>query len=147
MDYLLHLWSKFITFMVSQIITFMVKILFHLWLIIYYIYGWFLLHLWLVLNLWLTFITFMASITFVVDYYFYGRSHGGSLWCQQSTFVTVDSYKLIIYSLWSSQSDLRTSSAVSLSFSSQSPFSFLLFFPPISTPATHGEVQRSSKLN
>ena len=106
-----------------------------------------LLHLWLVLNLWLTFITFMASITFAVDYYFYGRSHGGSLWCQQSTFVTVDSYKLIIYSLWSSQSDLPTSAAVSISFSSQSPFSFLLFFPPVSTPATHGEVQRSSKLN
>ena len=63
------------------------------------------------LHLWLTFITFMASITFVVDYYIYGQSHGGSLWCQQSTFVTVDSYKLMIYSLWSSQSELRTPAA------------------------------------
>ena len=55
--YLLHLWSKYITFMVSQI-TFMVKILLHLWLGI-------LLHLWLgiLLHLWLIFITFM------VDYY------------------------------------------------------------------------------
>ena len=32
--------------MVSQIVTFMVKILLHLWLVIYYVYGWFLLHLW-----------------------------------------------------------------------------------------------------
>ena len=30
----------------------MVKILLHLWLVIYYIYGWYLLHLWLVLHLW-----------------------------------------------------------------------------------------------
>ena len=30
------------------------------------------------LHLWLTFITFMASIKFLVDYYIYGRSHGGS---------------------------------------------------------------------
>ena len=121
-------------------ISFMVNNLLHLWLIfITFMVG--------IKFIGLTFITFMASITFAVDYYFYGRSHGGSLWCQQSTFVTVDSYKLIIYSLWSSQSDLRTSAAVSLSFSSQSPFSFLLFFPPISTPVTHGEVQRSSKLN
>ena len=36
---LLHLWLKFITFMVSQIITFMVKFLLHLWSVIYYIYG------------------------------------------------------------------------------------------------------------
>ena len=64
--YLLHLWLKFITtFMVSQIITLMVKILLHLWLVIYYIrvdfyyiycgyyiYGWLLLHLWLILHLW-----------------------------------------------------------------------------------------------
>ena len=35
----------------------MVKVLFHLWFIIYYIYGWILLHLWL------TFITFMVSVT------------------------------------------------------------------------------------
>ena len=41
---LLRLWSKFITFMVSQIITFMVKILLHLWLVIHYIYGGLLLH-------------------------------------------------------------------------------------------------------
>ena len=37
--------------MVSQIITFMDKILLHLWLVIYYIYGRLLLHLWLVLHL------------------------------------------------------------------------------------------------
>ena len=44
----------------------MVKVLFHLWFIIYYLYGWILLHLWL------TFITFMVSVTFMVDYYIYG---------------------------------------------------------------------------
>ena len=50
--YLLHLWSKYITFMVSRIITFMVEILLHLWLI---------------------FITFMVGVTFMVDfYYIYG---------------------------------------------------------------------------
>ena len=57
--YLLHLWSKYITFMVSQI-TFMVKILLHLWLVI-------------LLHLWLIFITFMVGITSMVDfYYIYG---------------------------------------------------------------------------
>ena len=38
----------------------MVKILSHLWLVIYYIYGWYLLQLWLVLHLWLI-ITFMGD--------------------------------------------------------------------------------------
>ena len=37
--------------MVSQFITVMVKILLHLWLVIYYIYGWSLLHLWLIITL------------------------------------------------------------------------------------------------
>ena len=41
----LHLWLKFITFMVSQIVIFTVKTLFHAWVVVYYIYGWFLLHL------------------------------------------------------------------------------------------------------
>ena len=54
--------------MVSQIITFMVKNVSHLWLVIYYIYGWFLLYLWLVLNLWLIFITFMVGIKIMVDF-------------------------------------------------------------------------------
>ena len=49
MYYLVHLWSKFVTFMVSQIITFMVKILLHLRLI---------------------FITFMVGITFMVEFYY-----------------------------------------------------------------------------
>jgi len=33
--YLLNLWSKFITFMVSQIITFIVRMLLHLWLVLH----------------------------------------------------------------------------------------------------------------
>ena len=41
----LHLWLKFITFMVSQIVTFTIKTLFHSWVVVYYIYGWFSLHL------------------------------------------------------------------------------------------------------
>ena len=66
--YLLHLWLKFITtFMVSQIITLMVKISLHLWLVIYYIRVDFLLHLLRVFHLWLTFITFMVNITFTGD--------------------------------------------------------------------------------
>ena len=43
-SYLLPLWLKFITFMVSQIITFMVKILLHLILVSD------LLHLWLIIT-------------------------------------------------------------------------------------------------
>ena len=47
--------------MVSQIITFMIKILLPLWLVVYYIYSWFLL------------IKFMVGITFMADfYYIYG---------------------------------------------------------------------------
>ena len=38
----------------------MVKILLHLWLVLYYINGWFLLHLWL------NFITFMVTIAFML---------------------------------------------------------------------------------
>ena len=45
--------------MVSQIVTFMVKILLHLWLVIYYVYGWFYhiyggyyIYGWLLLHLW-----------------------------------------------------------------------------------------------
>ena len=49
--------------MVSQVITFMVKNVLHLWLVIYciYIVVDFLLHLWLVLHLWLFTITFMGD--------------------------------------------------------------------------------------
>ena len=41
----------------------MVKMLVHLWFVIYYIlwFG-FLLHLWWILHLWSTFITFMVSV-------------------------------------------------------------------------------------
>ena len=47
--------------MVSQIITFMIKILLPLWLVVYYIYSWFLL------------IKFMVGITFIFYfYYIYG---------------------------------------------------------------------------
>ena len=41
-------------------ITFMLKMLLHLWLVIHYIYGWLLLHLLLVLHLWLI-ITFLGD--------------------------------------------------------------------------------------
>ena len=54
--HLLRLWSKFITFMVSQIITFMVKILLHLWLVTHYMMVDF----------------YYISITFMDDYYIYG---------------------------------------------------------------------------
>ena len=53
--------------MLSQIITFMVKILLPLWLVIYYIDSWFLSNSWWVLHLLMTFITFMVSITFTGD--------------------------------------------------------------------------------
>ena len=33
--YLFYLWSNFITFMVSQIITFIVRMLLHLWLVLH----------------------------------------------------------------------------------------------------------------
>lgn len=61
---LLHLWLQFVAFMLSRIVTFIVKNLLHLWLVISYTYSWWLLHLWLVLPLWLMFITFMVVITF-----------------------------------------------------------------------------------
>ena len=38
----------------------------HLWSVIYYILGWFLLHLRWVLHVWLSFMTFMVSVTFMV---------------------------------------------------------------------------------
>ena len=53
--------------MLSRIITFLVKKLLHLWLVIYYIYGLSLFHLWSVWHLWLIFITFMVIITFMGD--------------------------------------------------------------------------------
>ena len=52
---LLHLWLKFITFLVSQIITFMVKNVLHLWLPIYYI---------------ITFITFMVDSYYIYGWYY-----------------------------------------------------------------------------
>ena len=66
--HLLHLRSKFITFIVSQIITFMVKVLLHLWLVIYYIYGKFLLHVRCVLHLWLTFITLVLHLWMIITF-------------------------------------------------------------------------------
>ena len=38
----------------------------HLWSVIYYILGWFLLHLRWLLHVWLSFMTFMVSVTFMV---------------------------------------------------------------------------------
>ena len=66
--------------LVGLFITFMVKIYYFYGEPDYYIYGKNFISFMVnnLLHLWLIFITFM------VDYYIYGRSHGGSLWCQQS---------------------------------------------------------------
>ena len=56
--------SRQITYMYSNSYEFVY--LTHLWFIIYYIYGWLLLHLWLSLHLWLI-ITLMGD-AFVVNY-------------------------------------------------------------------------------
>ena len=60
--HLLHLRSKFITFMVSQIITFIIKVLLHLWLVF------------VTCTVCITFMVdfYYISITFMDDYYIYG---------------------------------------------------------------------------
>ena len=67
---LLHLWAKFITFMVSGFITFVDKS--------YYIYGQFLLHLWSLLHLWVIqwWIWWQRCLRYGVCYYSKGQEEG-----------------------------------------------------------------------
>ena len=58
-----RIWWERLVMVIITIIHFTVL---HLWSVIYYILGWFLLHLRWVLHVWLSFMTFMVSVTFMV---------------------------------------------------------------------------------